>query len=191
MSIIDKVSHVKNPLTVIAVFASLAEISGTVVLPLIEKETQQTFVWFLMIFPTLLVLSFFGTLIFKPHVLYAPSDYKDENIFASFFKPASPERQRKKLEEEVAQDGQPEALRGPSEAQQNATADEPARQPDDAPPPHSLPAPQSPPSAPVSNSGTTYAQASPQTNTPSRPTSSFISRDHQAIYRDALAAEMP
>ena len=76
---------VKNPLTIVAIFAGLAEVSGTAVLPLLEKDIQTTFVWFLMLFPVLLVLLFFGTLVFRHHVLYAPSDFRDETLFASLF----------------------------------------------------------------------------------------------------------
>lgn len=54
----SQVSHVRNPLTVIAMFAGLLEVSGTVVLSLLEKEVQETFVWFLMLLPSLLVIYF-------------------------------------------------------------------------------------------------------------------------------------
>jgi hypothetical protein len=100
---LEKVSHVRNPLTVIAVFATLAEVSGTVVLPLIAEPTQSRFVWFLMIFPTLLVSLFFGTLVYKPAALYAPSDYKDEGNFnKNLIQPGSRDARRQKLDEEIA-----------------------------------------------------------------------------------------
>lgn len=86
---IEKVPHVRNPLTVIAIFAGLAEVSGTIILPHLEKSVQATYVWFLMIFPVVLVGLFFGTLIFRHHVLYAPSDFKDEENFLNTFNPAS------------------------------------------------------------------------------------------------------
>lgn len=101
---IEKVAHIKNPLTVIAMFAGLAEVSGTVVLPFLEQNTQYTYVWFLMAFPCLLVTAFFGTLLLKHHVLYAPSDFKDEQIFANMFKPALPQLHAEKLKEEVSSD---------------------------------------------------------------------------------------
>lgn len=74
-------SGVRNPLTVIAMFAGLAEISGTVVLPLLTKNVQETFIWFLMTFPGLLVLLFFVTLWKKPNSLYSPSDYQNDSSF--------------------------------------------------------------------------------------------------------------
>jgi hypothetical protein len=43
---VEKIGHIKNPLTVIAIFAALAEVSGTVVLPFLDKETQHVYVWF-------------------------------------------------------------------------------------------------------------------------------------------------
>lgn len=74
-------SVVRNPLTVIAIFAGIAEVSGTVVLPLLSADTQPTFMWFVMGFPCLLVLLFFVTLWRKHQVLYAPSDFRDDSGF--------------------------------------------------------------------------------------------------------------
>lgn len=105
---IEKVAHIKNPLTVIAMFAGIAEVSGTVVLPFLDDSTQGTYVWFLMVFPCLLVTAFFGTLLFKHHVLYAPSDFKDEKIFANMFKPGSLALRAEKLEEETSADAEPQ-----------------------------------------------------------------------------------
>ena len=95
---VEKIGHVKNPLTVIAIFAAIAEISGTTVLPFIAAEYQGTYIWFLMLFPALLVILFFLTLNFNHRVLYAPSDYKDEK---HFFGKASPEEIKQKVEQEA------------------------------------------------------------------------------------------
>jgi hypothetical protein len=78
---IEKIGSIKNPLTIIAVFAGVAEISGVGVLPFIAQENQTVYVWFLMLFPSLLILLFFLTLNFNHTVLYAPSDYKNEDHF--------------------------------------------------------------------------------------------------------------
>lgn len=82
-------------------FAAIAEISGTTILPFIEPENQSVYVWFLMLFPVLLVGAFFWTLNFNHKVLYAPSDYKDERNFIDPYGKASPEEQDKKLRDEV------------------------------------------------------------------------------------------
>lgn len=114
---IEKVSHVKNPLTVIAIFAGLAEVSGTVVLPFLEKDIQQTYVYFLMAFPCLLVLLFFITLFLKHYVLYAPSDFRDDKLFADLFVRGSGEVRVQKLEEEVAAEAASEpTTQGPLDA---------------------------------------------------------------------------
>ncbi len=76
-------SIVRNPLTVIAIFAGIAEVSGTTVLPILDKSLQATFMWFVMGFPCALVGFFFVTLIFKHEVLYAPSDFRDDSSFLS------------------------------------------------------------------------------------------------------------
>lgn len=98
---LDSIKKVSNPLTIIAIFAGLAEISGTGVLPLLKDNVQVLYVWFLMGFPSLLILLFFITLNFNHKVLYAPSDFKDENNFLKLFvKPTADERLRK-LNEEI------------------------------------------------------------------------------------------
>jgi predicted transcriptional regulator len=78
---IEKIKAVNNPLTIIAIFAALAEVAGTVALATVDKSLQQTFVWFVMAFPTLIVIFFFATLNFNPKVLYAPSDFRNEENF--------------------------------------------------------------------------------------------------------------
>lgn len=77
----NKTGIVKNPLSVIAIFAGVAEISGTGVLPFIATENQWLYIWFLMFFPFTLVLLFFATLNWNHKVLYAPSDYKSDESF--------------------------------------------------------------------------------------------------------------
>lgn len=78
---IESVKTISNPLTIIAIFAALAEIAGTVALKIVTPELQVTFIWFVMIFPVILVLLFFITLNFNPKVLYAPSDFRNEENF--------------------------------------------------------------------------------------------------------------
>lgn len=78
---IEKISRISNPLTIIAIFAALAEIAGTVSLGIVDKSLQSIFVWFVMLFPVLLVIAFFLTLNFNPKVLYAPADFRDDKSF--------------------------------------------------------------------------------------------------------------
>ncbi|RVP50002.1 hypothetical protein [Sinorhizobium medicae] len=98
---IEKITHIRNPLTVIAVFAGLAEVSGTVVLPFLSPETQKIYVDFLMFFPILLVVLFFAVLYWKHHVLYAPSDYRTDETFTAMFVAATPFARIRKYEGEV------------------------------------------------------------------------------------------
>ena len=92
---------IKNPLTVISIFAGLAEVAGTAVLPFVNEANQNTYIWFLIIFPTLLVVLFFITLNFNPKVLYAPSDFRDENNYMDLFRPSSTVERKEKLDEEI------------------------------------------------------------------------------------------
>lgn len=103
---IEKIKKVSNPLTIIAIFAALAEVSGTIVLPFLKVGSQDLYVWFLMIFPTILIFLFFLTLNFNHKVLYAPSDFQDEGNFIKLFgKPTAGDR-LEKLSSEIEVDSE-------------------------------------------------------------------------------------
>lgn len=71
----------QNPLGIIAIFASLAEVFGTVVLKFLPNNIQMIFVWFVICFPVLIVLLFFFVLYKKPENFYSPDYYKNDNNF--------------------------------------------------------------------------------------------------------------
>ncbi|HHA1905699.1 TPA: hypothetical protein ACOEP7_001520 [Enterobacter asburiae] len=76
------VGTIRNPLTIIAVFAGLVEVSATAVLPFLhDVMLQSRFVWFLIFFPIMLVILFFSVLVLKPEKLYAPKDFRDDKSF--------------------------------------------------------------------------------------------------------------
>lgn len=77
----EKINKINNPLTIIAIFAALAEINATVAIGLIDKSLHYIFIWFIIGFPTVLVISFFLTLNFNTKVMYSPSDYKEDKSF--------------------------------------------------------------------------------------------------------------
>jgi hypothetical protein len=112
---IETIKGVRNPLTIIAIFAGLAEISGTGILPFIAQPNQATYIWFLMIFPVILVGLFFVTLNFNPKVLYSPSDFRDEENYMRIFQPASIAQKALKIRDELADTAEREAL--PTEPQ--------------------------------------------------------------------------
>ncbi len=78
---LEKMKAVSNPLTIIALFAALAEVAGTVSLKFLTSELQAIFIWFVMGFPILLVGLFFYVLITNPKVLYGPGDYRGDEAF--------------------------------------------------------------------------------------------------------------
>ena len=52
------VKKISNPLTIIGMFAVLAEIAGTVVLPILNgNDNQDKFIWYVMFFPVFLVVN--------------------------------------------------------------------------------------------------------------------------------------
>lgn len=72
---------VTNPITLIAIFATLSETSAAITLPFLDNEERDLYVWFLISFPFYLLLLFFVTLNFNYRSLYAPSDFADERNF--------------------------------------------------------------------------------------------------------------
>ncbi|WKB82932.1 hypothetical protein QYR09_07800 [Cellulophaga lytica] len=82
----EKIGTIKNPLTIIAIFAGIAEVSGTLVLPFIADENQLLFIYFLIVFPSVLIVVFFLTLNFNNKALYAPSDFQNEENYIKIFK---------------------------------------------------------------------------------------------------------
>lgn len=101
---IENIGPIKNPLTIIAIFAAIAEISGTLVLPFIATSNQSIYVWFLIVFPVLLIILFFLTLNFNHKVLYAPSDYKNEENFLQSLPRATLAEKVLKIEAEIAEE---------------------------------------------------------------------------------------
>ena len=99
---IEGIGTVKNPLTIIAMFAALVEVSGTIVLPFVDANNQIYFIWFLILFPIILVILFFCTLNFNHKVLYAPSDYENEENFLKLFIPVSPEEKIQRIKSEYS-----------------------------------------------------------------------------------------
>ena len=70
---------INNPLTLIAIFSMLTETSAAVSLPYIDSDNQHIYVWFLIIFPSLLITLFFLTLNFNNKSLYSPKEHTQEN----------------------------------------------------------------------------------------------------------------
>lgn len=79
-----KFEKITNPLTIVAAFCSISEIAAVSVLPKLSENLQGIFLWFVMAFPVMLLLLFFVTWNFNHRVLYAPSDFRDENLFLSY-----------------------------------------------------------------------------------------------------------
>lgn len=73
--------RIKNPLTIVGIFAGIAQVAGTTVIAFLSQELQSIFIWYVMGFPILLVILFFATWNFNPSVLYAPNDYLNEDNF--------------------------------------------------------------------------------------------------------------
>lgn len=77
----EKINRINSPLTIIAIFAALAEVNATVAIGLIDSSLHHIFIWFVIGFPTLLVLLFFITLNYNTRVMYSPSDFREDKNF--------------------------------------------------------------------------------------------------------------
>ena len=81
LEMIEQIKKINNPLTIIAIFAALAEVNATIAIGLIDKELHNIFIWFIIGFPTILVILFFVTLNYNTKVMYSPSDYREDKTF--------------------------------------------------------------------------------------------------------------
>lgn len=81
---LERMAPVKNVLSIIAIFAGIAEVSGTAVLPFLTENNQAIFMRFVMAFPFTLLILFFLTLWLKHRVLYGPSDFRSDEGFNAF-----------------------------------------------------------------------------------------------------------
>lgn len=73
--------RITNPMTVIAIFATLSETSAALSLPFLDNKEREVYIWFLISFPFYLLLLFFVTLNFNYRSLYAPSDFEKGKHF--------------------------------------------------------------------------------------------------------------
>ncbi|MGI8316270.1 hypothetical protein [Halobacillus mangrovi] len=92
----------KNPLGIIGLFISFIYAVSALVLTLSEQwlTLNQTWalVWFIVLFPILILIAFLYLVINHHQKLYSPSDYRDES---NFFRPLNPEEQNEKFEKEA------------------------------------------------------------------------------------------
>lgn len=93
-TLMEKTEIIRNPLTLLAIFAGLSEVAMTAVLPFLPTENQRIFMYFVMLYPSLLVCGFFYILIWKREALYAPSDFKDDATWLEVMR----DKERKILE---------------------------------------------------------------------------------------------
>ncbi|WP_256587310.1 hypothetical protein [Pseudomonas sp. FW300-N1A1] len=70
-----------NPMSIIAIFATLSETSAAVSLPFLDEDDREIYIWFLISFPFYLLFLFFYTLNFNYKSLYAPSDFQKSKQF--------------------------------------------------------------------------------------------------------------
>ncbi|WP_160106339.1 hypothetical protein [Pseudomonas izuensis] len=73
--------RITNPMTIIAIFATLSETSAAISLPFLDNDEREIYVWFLISFPFYLLFLFFATLNFNYRSLYSPSDFEKDEHF--------------------------------------------------------------------------------------------------------------
>jgi len=83
-----RITLAKNPLGIISLFVFFIEAIATVSLRIaVDTDYAGHIIWFIILFPTLIVFLFFGTLWIKRESLYAPMDYSDPQTFQKLLRP--------------------------------------------------------------------------------------------------------
>ena len=83
----SKIILARNPLGIISLFVFFIEAIATVSLNIaIETEYAGNIVWFIILFPTLIVLLFFITLWTKRESLYSPMEFREDKSFLELFR---------------------------------------------------------------------------------------------------------
>ena len=101
----------KNPLGIIGLFIVLVYGFACLVLGLgaqhLDPSERAPLIWFIVLFPVVILTVFFRLVTTHHKKLYAPSDYKDERLFLS---PLSDEKRAERLESEVQRVEEQEAV---------------------------------------------------------------------------------
>lgn len=109
----DAKSLARNPLGIIALFIALIYGFATLLLGAaadkLQGDQKLPLVWFVVLFPVLVLIAFYRLVTRHHGKLYAPADYKNDE---SFLKTLPEEQQTERLEEEIAS-VEPEAIRRP------------------------------------------------------------------------------
>jgi len=95
-----KAFSIRNPLTIIGLFSSITEGLSIYALPKLTEDNQNIFIWFIVLFPSLLVGGFFFTLVKHHTKLYSPSDFdsKDVDFILAFLqKPSEHQKQNPQI----------------------------------------------------------------------------------------------
>lgn len=96
------ISLTRNPLGVVGLFLVMVYGFACLVIgaggAILESHERLPIVWFVVVFPVLVLGTFYRLVTTHHKKLYAPSDFKDERLF---FQPLSEEKRQERLEEEV------------------------------------------------------------------------------------------
>ena len=110
--------RISNPMTVIAIFATLSETSAAISLPFLDDEDRDVYIWFLISFPFYLLLLFFATLNFNYRSLYAPSDFeKGKHFIKAMDGVEQPENRKSRKSAARTSESDGRSTRRPSKAQ--------------------------------------------------------------------------
>ena len=99
-------AYSRNPIGVIALFVSFIEAVATVSLKfLLDASSPHTvyIVIFVIAFPSLIVILFFGTLWLRRESLYSPSDFREDETFVRLFAKVDDRFVRVELRQKAAQ----------------------------------------------------------------------------------------
>jgi len=86
---LKKKIYPKNPLGIIALFVFFIEAISTISLKFMLQSNSPFIghlVWFIILYPSVIVMLFFVTLWWKRETFYGPGDFRDDSSFVNLFK---------------------------------------------------------------------------------------------------------
>jgi len=74
-------SWIRNPMTIIALLVGLTEIAFGLAVSEVPASLQNSFTWFMVLFPTACAVGFFIVLFFRPQNFYGPADFRSDGTY--------------------------------------------------------------------------------------------------------------
>lgn len=78
---IEKITKISSPLSIFLMFGVIIELGITALFPFLSPDERAIFLYFILIFPVLLLVTFIGLIVFRSSSLYGPSDFRTDEAY--------------------------------------------------------------------------------------------------------------